>query len=320
MLRRSLLLLLAPVLLLAACGDDETSKDDTEEGSTADPADQAALDDVEVELGDDGEAPAITFDEPFEVGTTARRVLEEGDGEEAGDGSTVVFDFVFLNGRDGAEVSTSYGLEPATVTVDENLLPGVRIALTGLQPGAQAITAIAPADGFAGQGDDPESGVKEDDTLLFFVHVQDVRMPLARAEGTAVDPVEGLPTVELADDGAPTITVPGGEAPTELVAQPLIEGDGPEVEAGQSITVHYTGVLWDGGEEFDSSWSSGAPATFSIGTGDVIPGWDKGLVGQTVGSQVLLVIPAADAYGDAGQGSIPAGATLVFVVDILDAG
>jgi len=92
------------------------------------------------------------------------------------------------------------------------------------------------------------------------------------------------------------------------------------VETGQTITVHYTGVLWDTGEVFDSSWESGSAASFPIGTGGVIAGWDKGLVGRTVGSQLLLVIPPADGYADAGSGStIPPGATLVFVVDILDA-
>ena len=71
---------------------------------------------------------------------------------------------------------------------------------------------------------------------------------------------------------------------------------------------------------FDSSWTRKSPATFAIGTGNVIPGWDKGLVGKKVGSRVLLVVPPADGYGAQGQGQIPANATLVFVVDILDAG
>ena len=319
MLRRTLLLLLTPLLLLAACGDDDSAGGSDGE-PVADPADGSALDDVEVEPGGEGEAPTLTFEQPFAVSSTVRRVLEAGEGDAAVDGSTVVFDFVFVNGRDGSEVSSSYGLEPATVTVDENLLAGVRIGLTSAQPGEQSLVAIAPADGFAGQGDDEETGVRADDTLLLYVEVRDVRTPLDRAEGEAVEPPEGLPTVELADDGTPTITVPGGEPPTALVAQPLIEGTGPVVEAGQQLTVHYTGVLWEGGEPFDSSWDRGSPATFPIGTGGVIPGWDEGLVGRTVGSQVLLVIPPDKGYGETGQGSIPPGATLVFVVDILDAG
>ena len=77
--------------------------------------------------------------------------------------------------------------------------------------------------------------------------------------------------------------------------------------------------MWNRRSVFDSSWSRGAPATFSIGTGGVIPGWDKGLVGKKVGSRVLLVVPPADGYGAQAQGKIPANSTLVFVVDILDA-
>ncbi len=322
MLRRSLLLLLVPALLLAACSDDEPTAKDDPTTTTAPKADVTALDAVEVTPGADGAAPTITFDQPLAVTTTVRRVLDEGDGDAVAKGDVAVFDLVLLNGRDGTELSSSYGAEPATIPVDDDLLPGVRIGLTGLTAGSQALVAIAPEDAYAGQGDDEATGIKEDDTLLLFIDLHEVRTPLTRAEGTAVDPVEGLPTVELDDDGKPTITVPDADAPAELVAQVLIEGEGAEVEAGQTLTVHYTGVLWDGGEQFDSSWDSGSPASFPIGTGSVIPGWDKGLVGQKVGSQVLLVIPPADGYGDSGApgGSIPGGATLVFVVDILAAG
>ncbi len=90
------------------------------------------------------------------------------------------------------------------------------------------------------------------------------------------------------------------------------------MQSGQNVTFHYSGWLWDG-TPFDSSWEKGAAFTTSLGTGQVIQGWDQGLVGQPVGSQVLLVIPPALGYGDAEQGSIPANSTLVFVVDILSA-
>ena len=78
-------------------------------------------------------------------------------------------------------------------------------------------------------------------------------------------------------------------------------------------------MLWADGTVFDSSWTRKSPATFAIGTGNVIPGWDKGLVGKKVGSRVLLLVPPADGYADKAQGKIPANAALVFVVDILDA-
>jgi peptidylprolyl isomerase len=318
MLRRTLPALLVPALLLVGCGDDEptTETSDTSESATGDACPSSdVLDAVDVS-GEDGEQPVLDFEQPFAIDATSCRVLDEGDGDEVTDGATAIFDFVFINGRDGSEVSTSYGgTGPAEVVLDDQLLAGVRLALTGVAAGSQVLVAIAPGDGL---GEDPSVGLEADDTLLFVVDLHEVRTPLTRAEGAAVDPVDGQPTVELDDDGVPTITVPDTDPPAELVAQPLIEGEGAEVETGQTITVHYTGVLWDTGEVFDSSWEGGSPASFPIGTGGVIPGWDKGLVGRTVGSQVLLVIPPADGYPE-GSGSIPPGATLVFVVDILDA-
>lgn len=303
-MRRALALLLTALCLLpllGACGDDEAA---------------GPLDDVEV-VGAEGEQPELEFDTPFTVAETTRLVLREGDGAEIGEGSTAIFHFLFVNGRDGSEYGTSYDMEPAEVAFDDELMAGVRTGLQGAKAGSRVLIAIAPDDGI--DGGDPDNGLEADDTLLLLVDLLDVRTPLERADGEVVEPAEGLPTVELDEDGAPTITLPDDRTPpAETVAQELIAGDGDVVESGQTITVHYTGVLLETGEEFDSSWGS-APVSFPIGTGGVIAGWDKGLVGRKVGSQVLLVIPPSDGYGDEGSGPVPAGATLVFVVDILDA-
>ncbi|MEU3452420.1 FKBP-type peptidyl-prolyl cis-trans isomerase [Micromonospora sp. NPDC006766] len=101
----------------------------------------------------------------------------------------------------------------------------------------------------------------------------------------------------------------------ELTVTTLIKGTGPKVQAGQAITTNYVGVLYKDGEQFDSSWDRGEPATFPIGVGQVIQGWDQGLVGVSVGSRVQLDIPANLAYGDTGRVSGP----LRFVVDVLGA-
>jgi peptidylprolyl isomerase len=163
--------------------------------------------------------------------------------------------------------------------------------------------------------------VKKNDTLLFVLDLAASSVPLTRAEGAPVAAVDGLPTVALGKSGKPKITIPKADAPTALVVQPLITGTGPVVEAGQNLTVHYTGVIWDSGKKFDSSWARGAPTDFAIGTGNVIAGWDEGLVGQTVGSQVLLVVPPDKGYGAEGNpnAGIKGTDTIVFVVDILDA-
>jgi peptidylprolyl isomerase len=307
-MRRILVTLVCVTLLGAACGSDEPIRETSQSSNE--------LDAVEV-TGEDGEEPTLTFDEPFEAEETAQRVLTEGDGTEIEANSVVTFDFLFVNGRDGTVISSSYDTEPVELVYEESLMKGVYTGLDGLSEGSEVLVAIAPGDG---AGADESTGLKETDTVLFYADVLEVRDTLDRAEGEAVAPVDGLPTVELDEDGAPTITVPEGEPPTELVVQPLIEGTGPVVESGQTITVHYTGVLYKDGTVFDSSWESGAPTTFEIGTGAVIPGWDEGLVGQTVGSQILLVVPPAKGYPEGSpDGTISAEDTIVFVVDILDA-
>lgn len=119
----------------------------------------------------------------------------------------------------------------------------------------------------------------------------------------------------------PQITFPGGGAPEGLQVKVLVQGDGAEVAAGDNIVVHYLGQSWDGGV-FDNSYDRGATIDFPIGLGAVIGGWDEGLVGQLVGSRVLLSIPPELGYGQRGvpQAGIGAGATLVFVVDIVGVG
>lgn len=105
---------------------------------------------------------------------------------------------------------------------------------------------------------------------------------------------------------------------TKLTVTTLIKGKGPAVKAGQQITTNYVGVLYKDGKPFDSSWSRGEPATFGIGVGQVIPGWDQGLVGVPVGSRVQLDIPAELAYGKTPPQGAPVG-PLRFVVDVLAA-
>ena len=307
-MRRPLLLLVVAALTVAACGGSDAA-------TGACPT-SSQLESVKVK-GKAGDEPTLQFTQPLKIAATSCKVIDKGKGEPLRDGSTAVFDYLFVNGRDGKKITSSFDATPAEIILDKTLMAGVHLALDGMKEGSRVLVAIAPKDGFGKDGF-PESGVKADDTVLFLVELHTVRTPLTRAKGSKVDPVDGLPKVTLAADGAPTITVPKADPPTKLVAQPLIKGAGAVVKKGQTITVHYTGVLWSTGETFDSSWSKNAPASFPIGTGGVIAGWDKGLVGKKVGSQVLLVVPPADGYPE-GSGSIPAGATLVFVVDILDA-
>jgi peptidylprolyl isomerase len=117
-----------------------------------------------------------------------------------------------------------------------------------------------------------------------------------------------------APDGRPGIIVPDTEPPTDLVVQTLIKGNGEEVTGDAPVRVHYTGLTWADGTVFDTTWDA-EPKSIDLDT--MLPGFAEALIGQTVGSQVLVVIPPDQAYGDQAQGQIPADSTLVFVVDIL---
>lgn len=132
---------------------------------------------------------------------------------------------------------------------------------------------------------------------------------------------DGLPAVRDEGSEQPDISIPEDtDPPEDLETVELIEGEGPKVEKEQQAVVQYTGMSWNNGEVFDSTWKrGGTPTAFPVGVGQMVEGWDKGITGQKVGSRVMLVVPEDMAYGeDAGSGNAPEG-TLVFVVDILGA-
>ncbi len=117
----------------------------------------------------------------------------------------------------------------------------------------------------------------------------------------------------------PQVDVPTGQTPSyQLEIDDIVEGDGEEARSGQIVEVHYVGVSWSSGEEFDSSWDRGKTFKFGLGKGDVIPGWDQGVAGMKVGGRRRLTIPPMLAYGKRGAGGvIGPDETLVFVVDLV---
>lgn len=139
---------------------------------------------------------------------------------------------------------------------------------------------------------------------------------LARGGGS------GGETTSVADTGPkPTVEVPKGPAPTQLVVKDLKTGDGVEAKSGDQVSVQYVGVLYSDGKQFDSSFDRGQPFSFQLGGNQVIPGWDQGVAGMKVGGRRELIIPPNLAYGAQGQPpTIPANATLVFVIDLVSVG
>lgn len=305
----------AAVLLLSACSADEA--DQTAPSPTADvqPA-STSLDEVTVEGATD-EKPTVSFEAPLVIEETQSTVLEEGDGDEVTEGQQVTANMTLVSGTSGEIVESSYdsgtpsGFPTDTAQINEGLFD----AVVGQKTGARVLLSL---NGTASAG-------QQSETLLYvidIVSVEDIPEPLERAEGEEKDLPDGFPELTRDDAGAPSITQPEGDAPAELEVGVAIEGDGQEVTEGQNVSVHYTGWLWDDASEpFDSSWERGEPFVVQgVGSAPVIDGWNEALVGQKVGSQIVVIIPADKGYGDAGSPpSIPGDATLVFVIDILSA-
>lgn len=312
--RRYSALALAAIAALALSACSSEAADDSQVSGGTDGGSEADLEVLEsINWTDgDGDAPELEFDAPLNLSAPAVLKVSEGEGDVIEAGNNIAVDYTVTNGTDNSSLYSTYDVgQPETLSLAEGALdPMLLDAFVGSAVGSTYLYA-APDGQSATEGESP-------DTILMALTVKSRTEVLERAEGTIVEPAEDLPTVTLDDTGAPSIEMPAGDPPAELVAQPLIEGEGPEVAEGATITAHYTGWLWDG-EQFDSSWEGGTPLTISLAPGGVIEGWTEGLVGQSVGSQVLLVIPPELGYGDTENGSIPANSTLVFVVDILDA-
>jgi peptidylprolyl isomerase len=125
----------------------------------------------------------------------------------------------------------------------------------------------------------------------------------------------------MASNEKPSITIPAGDAPADLLIEEIEIGGGAEATPGQNVIVHYVGVAWSNGKEFDSSWSRNDPFEFRLGGGQVIAGWDEGVAGMKIGGRRKLTIPPHKGYGARGAGGvIGPNETLVFVVDLLNIG
>lgn len=136
--------------------------------------------------------------------------------------------------------------------------------------------------------------------------------------------IEHIVTVSTPTSGPlskePKITPPKGPAPTTLETKEIVTGTGVEARTGDAVTVNYVGALYKNGKVFDASWKHKETLPFTLGKGQVIPGWDKGVVGMKVGGRRELVIPADLAYGKTGRPpSIPPNSPLIFIVDLLAA-
>lgn len=318
-MRRAYALLAVPLLFLAAAVAGCGSSPKTAGASAA--GDNSA---VKVS-GDFGKTPDVSIPSAPASKSLYTKTVIQGSGPvlTASDSFVGNYEAYIWSGKSHKLAMSTYTTHTPSLFSGQ-LLPGLSSALKGAKQGSRVVAVIPPKDGFGTKGN-PQLGIKGSDTLVFVIDLMKEFPNTAAATGTHVSNGGGaLPKVSTPAPGqAPTVTMPKSAPPKNLTVTPLLKGNGPKVTKGQAVVVQYTGVVWNTGKVFDSSWSRKAPFEFVTGAKpeQVIPGWDKGLEGQTVGSRVLLTIPPSDGYGKAGnpQGGIKGTDTLVFVVDILGA-
>jgi peptidylprolyl isomerase len=230
------------------------------------------------------------------------------------------FVLYFWQGTSSSLKANTYGSSPTVI--GGTMLPGLESALIGKKVGSRILAVIPPSQGYGTAGNS-QLGITGATTLVFVIDVLKAYSDTAGATGTQLSAGGGsLPTVSAKSGTAPTLTFPSSSPPSAMVTKTLVKGSGPKVAKGDYVVAQYVGYIWRTKKVFGSSWSSGSPFGFTIGASpeQVIPGWDKGLVGQTAGSRVMLSIPPAQGYGKSGasQAGIKGNDTLVFVVDIID--
>lgn len=270
-----------------------------------------------------GRAPKVKIPAAPGSGALYIKTVIKGTGAKLTKGQSLIGDFAVYDwrGKTHKLIGSTYPTGLPTLFTGP-LLPGLEKALIGQKLGSRVLAVLPPADAF-GPGGDPGIGVGPGDTVVFVVDMLASVGDTAGPSGKWLSNGGGaLPRVTAGTAGkGPKITIPKTAAPKTLRIKTLIKGCGPKVTKGEFIVVQYAGVIWRTKKGFDSTWSRRQPFGTAIGVGQVIKGWDLGLVGQTVGSRVLLVIPPADGYGPVGAPSagIKGTDTIVFAVDILAA-
>lgn len=277
----------------------------------------APLDKITV-TGEGDVKPELTFETPLEADAFATKVLEEGDGDELAEGDAFTISYVFVNGNTGDELFSNGwdGAAPEQFGIDSTFPTGINKSFEGVPVGSRVLSILPPEEFFGAQGN-TQLGLDGSENVVLLADIVE-KLPDVpdRADGEPQEPVAGLPTVELDEDGRPTVTIPESDPPAELTVGVLQKGDGEVVEETDTVVVQYQGVNWRTGEVFDESWARGEPSTFPLSS--LVPGFTQGVAGQTVGSQVIISIPSELGYATGNDGAgIEVGDTIVFVVDIL---
>lgn len=305
-MRRTLPLLVTATLLFAACSSDDdaanetATTEETSEAATDDGGTASATDDAGTVAPPPTNPDKPEVEVPAEIPTELEvTVIDEGTGPEAVAGDTVIVDYVGVRTRDGVEFDNSYDrFEPFPVVLGQGgVIAGWDQGLVGAQTGARIRLDIPSelAYGAEARGDI----IGENEALTFLIDVRAVIQPPDPAD----QPTEA--------------GVPASEGATETTFTDLVEGDGPELLAGQTGVINYVLFRGDNLVALESSWE-GEPVQVPTAQGG-FPGFVNGLPGMQVGGRRAIIVPPADAFGPDGnpQLGLPAGADMIIVVDLL---
>lgn len=256
-----------------------------------------------------GEKPTVKLAKtPMTVENGSYAVLQKGDGAPLEEGARLCSQGIAIDAKSGSEMMNTWKNNQMDCSI---VLSSDK---TKMNPDYYKVLKDQRINSTVafGVNDENSNGTSYIMVFTFLKQMKD----LTQATGTQVKDIPAnLPKVTTAKDGKPSIDMNGYKGSDKLVVQPLIKGKGEAIGADDTAVVKYTGWLLNG-KQFDSSWDKNTTFDASM-NGGVIKGWIDGLKGQTVGSQVLLVVPPELGYGDQAAGDIPANSTLVFVVDIL---
>ncbi|WP_026645453.1 FKBP-type peptidyl-prolyl cis-trans isomerase [Bifidobacterium sp. AGR2158] len=305
---------LALCVSMAACGSGSPDGSASASSSSSASAKLPKLEGVKL-TGTPGKKPKVEFKKGLKIENNSVAVLQEGDGDAMKSGDRICAQLTQYSASSGEEVATTWEQNVPDCSLVFNPENGV----TSVESATLAQIANTTFKGkklntTIGIGINDGSG--NDNAYMLIMTPVSQSKDYTKAEGEQVKDIPSdLPKVTLDSAGKPSIDMNGYKGSDKLVVQPLIKGDGPKIDENTyAAVVNYTGWTLDG-KQFDSSWDRNQ--TFDAVLSNMIKGWQEGLVGQTVGSQVLLVVPPDLGYGDQEQGEIPANSTLVFVVDIL---
>jgi peptidylprolyl isomerase len=316
-------LLAASALVLTSCGGsskDSTSSPDKSSSSSSPSASASPTTDangcgtyssgstsgsVKVD-GDFGKTQTATFKTPLSSSGLERTVVTKGTGPDTKAGEKIdVLVSIYL-GKDGKAL----GSQPVSLTVgDSQMIQAFSAGIDCVPIGSRVVVSAPAKDMYGAQGN-PNLGVGPDDSLVIVTDVIGVHKPLVPEAWKT-----NAPKVTFDAQGTPTLKLPSGKPPAQLLLKVLKPGTGDVVKEGDSVTVNYQGTSWDTGKIFDQSYGK-QPATFA--TTDVVQGFGAALVGQKVGTRLVVSIPPKYGYGEktADNTSQLAGQTLVFVIEI----